>query len=219
MKKIKDKKQENGFSLLELLITMTIVLGLLGVTTSLFASALSTRARESRRADALVSARAAISAISREIANSGFGLRVNNQSNPSNSKNSSNGIIIADSNANQIHFRANVNNNNGATGDSGEDVTYFFDNETSSIVRYDPHDNPQTSVIVNRISNVTFTYFNYVKGNSQPTQTNVPTLDTGRVRISVMVQLEEVQGQPKNQTITFTSDVTLRNSSYMLQQY
>lgn len=215
-------------------ITMTIVLGLLGVTTTLFGSALGTRARESRKADALVSARAAISAISREIANAGYGMKFVDTSDPKNNKSSSNGIIVGDSNANRIRFRANISNSNGNTCEPGEDVTYFFDSATSSIVRYerfsgvldpladscDPANNPpSTSVVVNRISNITFTYFNYIKGNSQPTQTTVPTQDTGRVRINVTVQLEEVQGQPKNQTITFTSDVTLRNSSYMLQQY
>jgi prepilin-type N-terminal cleavage/methylation domain-containing protein len=212
---------EKGFSMVELMIAMTVLLILLGLVSTLFSSALGVRARESRRTDALTSARAAINIISREIANSGFGLNFN-------------GIVTGDSNANRLHFRSNISNSNAMTCEPGEDVTYFFDGATNSIVRYDRFPNitllptsqcdnsvniPETSVVVNRISNVTFTYFNYTGSNSTPTQTTTPTVNTGRVRINVTVQLENVQGQPNNQTVTFTSDVTLRNSNYMLLQY
>jgi prepilin-type N-terminal cleavage/methylation domain-containing protein len=205
MKKVKNSKNK-GFSLVELLIAMAITLILLGVATSLFAGALGTRSRESRRTDALTSARAALGAISREISNSGYGL-------------TNNGIVAADSNAQKIHFRANLLNEDYETGDVGEDVTYYFDSATKSIVRYDPNTTPTTSVIVNKISNVTFSYFDYSAASSTPTTVTTPSANTGRVRITVMVELEPVVGQPNNQSVTFTSDVTLRNSSYMLNQY
>ncbi len=195
-----------GFSIIELLIAMSITLVLMGLATTLFAGALSTRKRESRKTDALTSARAALSAISREMSNSGYGMTTN-------------GIVTVDSSAQKVHFRANLSNQDYTTNSVGEDVTYFFDSATQSIVRYDPHATPKTSVIVNRISNVTFSYFDYTGSNSTPTESTTPTNNTGRVRITVTVKLEEVQGQPKNQTITFTSDVTLRNSTYMLNQY
>lgn len=204
IKKRKDKSK--GFSLVELMIAMAITLVLMGLATTLFAGALGTRARESRRADALTSARAALSALSREIANSGYGL-------------TNNGIVTADSNTQRLHFRANLNNDNYTTNSAGEDITYFFDTATQSIVRYDPNNTPTTSVIVNRISNVTFSYFDYVGSSSTPTQSTTPSANTGRVNITVTVQLEPVQGQPNNQTVRFTSDVTLRNSTYMLNQY
>lgn len=206
MRKIKDTKNR-GFSLVELMIAMTITLILMGLATTLFAGALGTRSRESRKTDAITSARAALSAISREVSNSGYGL-------------TSNGIVIADSGAQKIHFRANLYNEDYTTDSVGEDVTYFFDSVTQSIVRYDPNATPTTSVIVNRISDVTFSYFDYVGGSSTPSAASTtPTANTGRVMITVKVKLEEVVGQPKNQTVTFTSDVTLRNSTYMLNQY
>ena len=205
MKKVKDSKNK-GFSLAELMIAMTITLTLLGVVTSLFAGAMGARSRESRKTDALTSARAALNAISREISNSGYGLTTN-------------GIVTADSGERKIHFRANVVNGDYSTNSAGEDVTYFFDSSTQSIVRYDPNANPKTSVVVNRISDVTFSYFDYVGSSSTETTSTTPSDNTGRVRITVMVKLEDVQGQPKNQTVTFTSDVTLRNSTYMLNQY
>jgi prepilin-type N-terminal cleavage/methylation domain-containing protein len=203
----KKANKNQGFSLLELLIAMGITLVLMGLVTTLFARALGVRARESRKTDALTSARAAISAISREISNSGYGL-------------TSNGIVLSDSGAKKIHFRANLVNADTSTNSIGEDVTYFFDSATQSIVRYDPNATPKTSVIVNRISDVTFSYTNFtpaIPNGSAPATT--PTNDTGRINITVTVKMEEVEGQPTNQTITFTSDVTLRNSTYMLNQY
>ncbi len=206
MKKVKNTKNK-GFSLVELMIAMSITLILMGLASTLFAGALGTRNRESRRADALVSARAALSALSREISNSGYGLTMN-------------GIVTGDSGEQKIHFRANLYNEDYTTDSVGEDVTYFFDEVTKSIVRYDPNTTPTTSVIVNRISNVTFKYYDYNSdGIISPDGSTTPTSGTGRVMITVTVALEEVVGQPKNQTITFTSDVTLRNSTYMLNQY
>jgi prepilin-type N-terminal cleavage/methylation domain-containing protein len=226
MKKTKTNKSA-GFSLIELMIAMTVMLVLLGLVSTLFSRALGVRARESRRTDALTSAQAALNVMSREIANSGFGL----YSDPVK-KQALNGIVLADSNANKIHFRSNLVNIKTTPGDTiskpGEDITYFFDSVTDSIVRYDAHAvldtatntyTPQTSVIINRISSVKFDYFNYSGSVSTPTLTTTPTANTGRVRITVTVKLEPVQGQPNNQTVTFTSDVTLRNSSYMLNQY
>jgi prepilin-type N-terminal cleavage/methylation domain-containing protein len=206
MKKEKNIKNR-GFSLVELMIAMAITLILMGLATTLFAGALGTRSRESRKTDAITSARAALSALSREISNSGYGL-------------TNNGIVTADSGTQTIHFRANLYNEDYTTDSVGEDVTYFFDSATQSIVRYDPNTTPSTSVIVNRISNVTFAYYDYIGGSSTPSAAlTAPTINTGRVTITVTVKLEEVVGQPSNQTVTFTSDVTLRNSTYMLNQY
>lgn len=233
MKKPKIKQNIKGFSLIELLITMVITLILLGATATLFSSAMGTRERESRKTDALTAARAAINVISREISNSGYGMASKDETlyTPIN------GIVIADTNQNRIHFRSNVVNGNGCTNDRGEDITYFFDANTNSIVRHERFandlitNNPcsssavaetETSVVVNRISSVTFRYFNYVGRNSTPLEadgTATPTANTCRIRITVEVQLEDVQGQPDNQRVTFVSDVTLRNSEYMLNQY
>jgi hypothetical protein len=183
--------------------------------------------RESRKADALVSAQAALNVMSREIGNSGFGIYMDNVS-----QTPSNGIVVADSGDKRVRIRSNFDNVGDYsvppgstvldTNRPGEDVTYFFDAATNSIVRYDPYapaGTPTTSAIVNRISDVTFQYFNYTTSTSSVVQTPSPTAGTGRVRITVQVTLDPVVGQPANQIVTFTSDVTLRNSNYMLRQY
>lgn len=218
MKTIKNNSSA-GFSLAELLIAMTITLLLLALVSGLFARALGTRARESRRTDALTSAQAALNVMSHEISNAGYGIYYLDNG----TRFPSNGIVtttVDDSNNKRIHFRANIENTDGTTNGAGEDVTYFFDTATQSIVRYDPNSVDKTSVVVNKISDVTFAYFNY-DGTTQPPKdgTTTPSEETGRVRITITVKLDRVQGQPDNQVVTFTSDVTLRNSNYMLNQY
>lgn len=209
---------------MEMILAMTIMLVLLGIVSTLLSRSLSVRARESQRTDALTSAQAALNVLSREISNSGFGLYSG-----TNERLASNGIVTADSTANRIHFRANIENVGAkpvpagstvlSTNQPGEDITYFYDSETDSIVRYDPNDSPQTSVVVNKISDVAFQYFDYSGADSAGVEVVTPTNDTGRIRITVTVKLDPVQGQPNPLSVTFTSDVTLRNSSYMLNQY
>jgi type II secretory pathway pseudopilin PulG len=206
-------KTASGFSIVELLIAMTIMLVVLGLTANLFSASLNTRQRESSRTDALTAAQAALNVLSREIANSGYGL-VNN------------GIVYADSGKEKLHILANITNTNAAVTDPGEDITYYFDSSSESILRYDAHGNgenkPQASVIINRISKVEFEYFDYLSSaTTQPPATFTPTPNTGRIRIKITVTLENVRGQINNQSknVVLVSDVTLRNSDYMLQQY
>lgn len=220
----RSRTAQSGFSLIELLVAMTIMAILMGIISMLFTRAIGVRSRESRKTDALTSSEAALNVISREVANSGFGLYTD-----SVTKVPMNGIVLADSDASHLRVRANITNSQAyanptvsATSDPGEDITYFLDTATASIVRYDPNavsPTPTTSVVVNRISNVTFQYVNYTYGSSVMTTTSTPTATTGRVVITIVVRMEPVFGQPNPGTVTFTSDVTLRNANYMLQQY
>ncbi len=200
------------------------MLMLLAIVSSLLSRSFSIRARESQKTDALSSAQAALNILSREIQNAGFGIYTG-----AGGRTASNGIIAADSDANRLHIRANINNIGPttvpvgstvlSTNKPGEDLTFFYDAPTNSIVRYDPNDAPQTSVLVNKISLVTFTYFDYSGASSTGAVVATPTNNTGRIRINVTVQLDPVFGQPNPSSVTFTSDVTLRNSNYMLNQY
>ena len=210
MKNRRIDKIASGFSIVELLIAMTIMLVVLSLTATLFSASFSKRNRESSRTDALTSAQAALNVISREIANSGYGLTTN-------------GIVLGtDSNSQKLHFLSNVINTNGVTTDPGENITYFFDSDTRSILRYDANATgvEKTSIIINRISQLDFRYFDYAGSVSTvPPPSLTPTANTARVRVTVTVSLEDVQGQTANQQVVLSSDVTLRNSNYMLQQY
>jgi len=218
MKNRKDKAAL-GFSIVELLIAMTIMLIVLGLAANLFSKSLGTRQRESSRTDALTAAQAALNVMSREIANSGYGLTdKDGQYN--------NGIILGtDSGAEKLHFLSNVKNDDAVISAPGENITYFFEPVTKSILRYDAHANglnkPETSIIINRISKVEFQYFDYTNGTTtpQPPATTAPTINTSRIRVKITVTLEDVQGQMSKQSVVLVSDVALRNSKYMLQQY
>ena len=221
--KAKTAKNQAGFSFIELLLAMTIMLVLMGIISTLVGRAMSVRIRETQKSDALVSAQAALSIISREVANSGFGIYDN-----AATKGANNGIVLADTDQDQIHLRTNIFNTGDRTdttttlqtAQEGEDVTYFLDAATNSIVRYDKNaSDPKTSVVVNRISKLTFMYFNYNAVNSTFVASDTPTATTGRVKITVEVVLDPIVGQPNPATVIFTSEVTLRNSSYMLNQY
>ena len=187
-----------------------MILIVLGLVTTLFSRSLTTRQRESSRTDALTAAQAALNVISREVANSGYGL-------------AGNGIAIADSNNQQLHFISNVRNDNEVFTDPGEDVTYYFDAGTQSILRHDRHgggvNTPRTSIIINRISSLNFQYFDYVGTSPGTGPLAAPSVNTSKVRVTVRVVLEQIQGQVNPQNVVLTSDVTLRNSDYMLRQY
>jgi type II secretory pathway pseudopilin PulG len=213
----KCEKRQAGFSIAELMVSMTIILIALGLVMTLFTRSLNTRQRESSRTDALTAAQAALNVISREVANSGYGLKLEADAIADN------GLVESDSNDQTIHFRANTINDNIELTDPGEDVTYYYEPGTQSILRYDENGNgpgvPQTSIVINRISSLSFQYFDYSGANPVPTIDDVPTSSTGRVRVTVTVNLEDVIGEVNPQNVTLVSDVTLRNSEYMLQQY
>ena len=205
-KNTEKNNSESGFSLVELLIVVTFLLIVLGLVANVFMSSLSIRDRETQKTDALTSVQAALNVMSREIANAGYGL-------------DGNGLIPGNSNDSKIHFRANIENDDLRTDDPGEEIIYYYDAEIDSVVRFDRFADPNTSVVINRVSNVTFTYYNYAGGSSVPTVSNTPSGNTGKVKITLIVQLDEIPGQPADQNVSMTTEVALRNSDYLLKQY
>ncbi len=204
-----------GFSLVELIFSLMLSLLILGVAVATFSGALGSRDRESSRTDALTSAQAALNVMSREIGNSGYGLI-------------DNGIVLADSNANQLHFRANIQNTGSDgydTAQPGEDITFYCETcngiTSGSVVRRDANVNGGApSGIINRVSDVDFAYFDVNPTTGVVTgPLTVPSVNTIRVDITLKVVLPNLQGQPVNRIETVASDVTLRNSIYMREQY
>lgn len=201
-----------GYTLIELLLSLAISLIIFGAAVATFSGALKGRDYQTARTDAIVSAQAAINVMSREIGNAGYGLL-------------NNGIVLADSNATRLHFRTNVDNSDYQTTDPNEDVTFFCescDADGGSVVRYDAAGSGSTSGIINSVSRVQFQYWDYDEITHAVTGPfNAPTLNTGRVTITLTVVINGVQGQPQGDAanVTVRSDVTLRNSPYMLNRY
>jgi len=166
-------KQENqaGFSLVELLIAMTLTLIVMGIAVTLLAGSLKIRSRENEHVDELADVQRAMNIMSREIANAGFNLTTN-------------GIVAGDSNPQSIRVRANLNKFDtrftaparAGIGDAlaqpgedaGEDVKYFINaaENTNYLARWDPLQKSgpgipelQRTVLANRVDNLRFFYF------------------------------------------------------------
>src|SRR5438132_1432020 len=89
----RSRKNELGFTLVELVLSVLLSVIMLGIAAAAFSGALGSRAREASKTDAITSTEAALNVMTREIGNSGYGL-------------TSNGIVLADSNDKQLHIRA-----------------------------------------------------------------------------------------------------------------
>jgi hypothetical protein len=127
---------------------------------------------------------------------------------------------LADCTGKTLHFRTNTSNHDSTTNSPGEDLTFYYDAASQSVVRYDVISG--TSGVINRVSDVDFVYYNYVvdqtTGNVTVSTGNA-SVDTARVNVQLKVLLPNIQGQPLNRIETVKSDVTLRSSPYMLGQY
>lgn len=211
---------ETGFSLIELVIAMAITLTVLGLAGSLLAGSFNVRARENQKTDALADAQRALNIMSREIANTGFGL-------------ANNGIVEADSNISAIRIRSNLNAFDGQTtsnsiSDRNEDVKYslYTAGSDSYIVRLDIGTQNQTTVLANRVDNLNIRYFparvNYTAtSNNCDISATSPEVtlksDTKYVVISVCVELP-ARGAPGSagyqpiSRVQLVSDVYLRNA-------
>ena len=214
-----------GFSLVELLIAMTVTIVIACIASTLVAQSFRMRSREDARSDAIADAQRALNIVSREIANSGFGLI-------------DNGIVPGDTGLGSIRFRANLNAytrdaaGNSVTGsdsvsDQDEDIKYTMYNDDVAdrhyLVRYDAilgktDQRKGTTVLANRLDSFQLKYF-----NSSGTELNVETDPTAvisawKVRVTVGVKLP-AQGRPGSpgyqpeSSINLISDIVLRNAS------
>jgi len=206
-----------GFSLLELTIAMTIVLTMLGLSSALISGSFNIRGRENQKSSALADAQRALNSMSREIANSGFGL-------------TNNGIVTTESTSTAIRVRANLNafdreSTSNSVADSDEDVIYqlFTDSTQSYVERIDINSGLRTTILANRVDALVIRYFadkvDYTAGNCNITAAGDVTDKTLAKYIVIVacVQLPAVgtQGSPGYQPVSkvqLISDVTLRNS-------
>lgn len=222
-------QEQTGFSLIELIIAMAITLGVMAIASNLLVSMFQVRTRENLRSEALADAQRALNMMTREIANSGFGL-------------TNNGIVPADSNSSSIRVRGNHNAFDGAptsnaTSDAGEDLKYSMDNDlnpnSNYLVRYDVNETnaaKRTSVLANQLDLLTIRYYaSKVSYTSDTNDCNITITTPGAVEvtdkskatyliITVCVNLPVVgtKGSPGYQPasqVKLVSDVELRNAS------
>jgi type II secretory pathway pseudopilin PulG len=231
MQALKHKNGTEGFSLLELIICMSITLVIMGMATSLVASAFRLRSRENQKSDALADVQRGLNIMSREIANGGFNLNTN-------------GLVPGESGPTTIRVRSNLNKFNAAVSadarkgiglglpgeDQGEDVKYFRNLAvgTQYLARWDEYtaNTFKGTVLANRIDSLQIHYFgqavtyNANLGDtdiSSPSSTEVLPAAAKYVVIALSVTLDRVgtEGSPGFQPgghVLLVSDVTLRNA-------
>jgi len=235
-KHFRPEKQEEGFSLIELIVAMTLTLVVLGISTTLLAQAFNVRTRANDNVDALADAERAMNIMSREIAQAGFNL-------------SDNGLVDADSvldgaGNSTIRIRANLNKfttANSSTArdgisvageDSGEDVKYFIyaTGNTTLLARYDAYaaGGGASTVLANKLDGLRIHYFAQRVTYTTPTVgcdidpvpgvSEVSPSAATYIVLAVCVQQGAVgaPGGPGYQPATrvlLTTDVTLRNSN------
>jgi prepilin-type N-terminal cleavage/methylation domain-containing protein len=197
--KTSDQRQA-GFSLIELIIAMTICLVAMAAASTLLASSFHVKIRENSRSDALAATQRTLNNMSREIANAGYGL-------------ADNGLIVADCSTTSIRVRANLNNNTSAN-DTDEDVRYVFQSTNRVIVRYENSTGAST-VVANNISAMTLTYRD-IAGNAIASSANYPNAET--ITIDVRVDLPASQNEPAS-VVRLVSDVALRNAPNTLDRF
>jgi Tfp pilus assembly protein PilW len=223
-----------GFSLIELMIAMTVTMVLMALASGLLARCVNIRTGEDSRTDALADVQRALNIISREVSNAGYGL-------------TSNGIVgcsgsNCDSNANTLRFRANIDGSANGTLQEGEDVKYFLNDadNTTYLVRFDANAAAnKASVLANRIDALQFYYYDRqvrydtltfdpanpsaslitnVRGTNGATATQVAPNTATYVVVVVALRLPAIgqagteSYQPAKSEMLVT-DINLRNSS------
>ncbi|MDQ3907222.1 MAG: prepilin-type N-terminal cleavage/methylation domain-containing protein [Acidobacteriota bacterium] len=225
VEKAERRPAQAGFSLLELLIALLVMLFVMAAASQLLVSSFRIRSRADKRGEALADARRALDAMTHEIASAGYKL-------PSGLGLPSNGIVSADSSSTSIRFVTNTGSTNtAAVSEANEDVMYRLTTDASGnsfITRYDMNSGPASSVIGNRIDNLTIRYYDQIVRYTL--NTNTCDINTGGtaestnrsnstyVVISVCVTLPQVgspgtDGYQAASTVQMTSDVFLRNTT------
>ena len=217
------KQGSGGFSLLELLIAMSLTIGMLGMAATALTSGFRIREREESVTDAVADAQRALNIMSREIGNAGFNL-------------STNGIVPGDSNGTSIRIRSNLNkydttvddNSRNNVVDSGEDLKYFINiaNNTDYLVRHDEFaTGRKTTVLANRMDSLRIHYFaskvTYGTADCDITAPSAAEVspDTARyVVIALCVRIAaagvpNTAGYQPASNVLLVSDVTLRNAN------
>ena len=225
MKTTETTRSDAGFTIAELMIAMAVTLVMIGLTSALLAGSFSIRTRENQKTEALADTQRGLNLMTREIANSGYGL-------------TDNGIVAADSGLTSIRVRANLNASSGETTsntatDRDEDIKYFLytDNNNSYIVRLDVNTSAQQMILANRVDALNFHFYadkvTYTSGTCDITDVRdsygnpvgeiAQKAGAKYVVMSICVTLPAVSqpGAPGYQPpsrVQLTSDVALRNA-------
>lgn len=215
------KKQEAGFSLMELMVAMCVMMIITGAATSLLSGAFNVRSREDQRTEAINDARRALNIMTRELANSGYQLPpgLSYTSMAGSAAVPVNGLIPGDCDATSITFVANLNGSKIGgdldVNDAEEATKYQFvqTGGSSFLVRNDLNPPNDSLVLANRIDGMQLVYLD---GDGNDVTANVGLATSLQINVWVTINAVGKEGtagyQPQSQ-VRLTSDVNLRNAT------
>jgi Tfp pilus assembly protein PilW len=226
-------KANAGFSLIELMIAMTLTIAVMGVASVLLAQALNIRTRTNANGDALADAQRALNIVSRELSNAGFNLTGNGiVDGDTGTDANGNSFIRFRSNANKFDETASSTARNGISvvgADAGEDVKYYIHkaSNTNLLARFDQYaqSGGGVTVLSNRLDSLHMHYYGQ-KVSYSTSGCDISSVSASEVTpsaakyvvIAVCVQLEAVgasgsAGYQPAKSVLLVSDVALRNSN------
>jgi prepilin-type N-terminal cleavage/methylation domain-containing protein len=189
-------RKSDGFSLVELMVTLTILAAVAGILSSVLVSANRTHRMTTRRAEIQASSRQALALLTTELLQAG--------ADPSIPPVGITAIVSADSVS--VRVRSDINGDGTIqTTEPSEDVTYTYNPVAKTLTR-----NPGSGAVsaLERVTNMRFSYFD---ANDQPL-TTLPLSATDRAlvrSIGVTLTCEDRDSHP----FTHTTRITLRNQA------
>lgn len=194
MNRSRRTRPEPGFSLVEVLVTLTILAVVAGVLSTVLLASNRTHIKSTRRAQIQGASRQAMSLLTSEIRNAGADPRI-----PAAGIL---GVVAADTHA--VRVRADMNADGAiSTTEPSEDITYTYDAANDRLTR-----NPGSGA-VSALENVTDLRFTYFDLSNAPLVT-MPLSATDRAlvhSIGITLTTEDRDSSP----FTLTTRVTLRN--------
>jgi type IV pilus assembly protein PilW len=192
------RMNERGFTLVEILIAMTMSLVVMGAIYSLFTTQQKSYLHQERVATIQQNLRSAMIMIERDVRLAGC--------NPTGTISPKPGIVMPDSNATTIHVTMDITNATGDTvtgspdgdiNDPNEDVTYTL--VGTNLMRNIPGNN--NNVVAEYIQSLNFTYLD---GNG-----NVTAVSDNIRSVQVTIVAQTQKGQITSRTLT--SNIKCRN--------
>ena len=198
------KNNESGFTLVELLIAMTIGLIILAALSSTFLMQSKIYDVQEQVVEMVQTARAAMDMMTREIRMAGYDPKgAMQRSNPAGAK-----FVGIPNDANKLQVYADLNGDED-TGDSNEDITYTYDAANLQLDRNTGGgDQPFAE-------NIQLFTFDYLDSNGNPPTT---TADIRQIKITITVRSAKPDRNytPNSgyRTYTLTSYITPRNLAF-----
>jgi prepilin-type N-terminal cleavage/methylation domain-containing protein len=188
------RNPQHGMTLVELLVTMTVLGMVMLVVTGILMSSSRVESRTVRRAEVQAASRQAVALMTAELRQAG--------ADPSVPPAGIVGVVAADSHA--VRVRADLNGDGSIqTAEPSEDVTYRWSDSTGVVTR-DPGNGP--AVVLEHVTSLRLTYFDAANQPLGPLP--LSTANAARVKaIGLTVTTEHRDSEP----LALTTRIHLRN--------